>query len=61
VAALAIAVTILLGPVVTIPGTRGAMVGLVVGAVIQTIVRSLSAAMVSRLFQAFANRGSRTP
>jgi len=60
-AARAIVVTQLLRPGVTIPGAPAAMVGLVVGAVIQTVVTTMSVVIVLRLFEAFANRGSRTP
>ena len=55
-AVLAIAITILLGRSVAVPGTPAAMVGLAVGAVIQTAILILFVAIASRLFQMLASR-----
>ncbi|MGB8897208.1 MAG: hypothetical protein WA322_18225 [Pseudolabrys sp.] len=55
-AVLAIAVTIFLGRSVAVPGTPAAMVGLAVGAVIQTAILILFVAIASRLFQTLAAR-----
>ena len=53
---LAIAITILLGRSVAVPGTPAAMVGLAVGAVTQTAILILFVAIASRLFQTLAAR-----
>jgi hypothetical protein len=58
-AAIAIAVTLMLGPGVRNPGTPVAIAQLAVGAVMQTITTALSVAIASRVFQALAGRGSR--
>jgi hypothetical protein len=55
-AAIAVAVTLMLGPGVYDTGTPVALVHLVVGAVITTITISLCVAIASRVFQALAGR-----
>lgn len=55
-AILAIAITIFLGRSVAVPGTPAAMVGLTVGAIIQTAILILFVAIASRLFQTLAAR-----
>jgi hypothetical protein len=60
-AALAIVITLLLGPGVMVPGTPAAMVDLLVSAVIQTLTIPLCVVIASRIFQALADRVSRPP
>jgi hypothetical protein len=55
-AVLAVAITIFLGRSVAVPGTPAAVVGLAVGAVIQTAILISFVAIASRLFQMLASR-----
>jgi hypothetical protein len=55
-AALAVGVTLLLGPGVMIPGTPVAIIRLVVASAIHTTVLTLCVAIASRLFQAIGSR-----
>jgi hypothetical protein len=57
--AIAIAVTLMLGPGVRSPGTPVTIVQLAAGAVIQTITTALCVVIASRVFQALAGRASR--